>query len=429
MKVWKICAYLILSFVLFFQAPRPIQAQALEAAMRFYETQHQKLGIPPPRLSYEDELKNLGTPEELQAQEAFFDELSQKLSGIDPGKLNPAQSLEYAILAFETKANQLRIRLSKAFMETAPEIHNKGLYHIKGGKDWYRYRLLYWTSTFKSPEEIVAYGKKEVTRIKAEMQKIKDAHPDFDQRVQSGEFLVSDIAQIEKAFQACQQRTNALLPRIMPDYPGLPPLKIKQIIPSLSMPVPGYYRSNTFFYNVFDQDYDIRQVDWLLLHEGNPGHHFQLNYESTVEVPPYRQSLSYSGFREGWAAYIEELAFEINFYASPYHLYSKWEWDLIRSVRLILDVGINYQGWSNEKALQEWNKYIQDQDKVGLREIKRMRRWPAQVFTYKLGAQAILDARAQEKKNNKNFSLKAFHHKLLSQRSIPVEYIANLFKS
>ncbi|MEO1654919.1 MAG: DUF885 family protein, partial [Bacteroidota bacterium] len=86
-----------------------------------------------------------------------------------------------------------------------------------------------------------------------------------------------------------------------------------------------------------------------------------------------------------------------------------------------------YHGWSNEKALKEWQKYMKDQDDIGLREIKRMRRWPAQVLTYKIGAKAILETRARVKQNNEGFSLKAFHQKLLSQRSIPVEYISKLF--
>ncbi|MEO1654661.1 MAG: DUF885 family protein, partial [Bacteroidota bacterium] len=315
MKVWKFTPYLLLSLSLFIHTPAPIYSQDLASAMQFFEENYPQLAIPAPRLSYEEELRNLGSLETLLEQEKFFQDLAQKLGEIDSLSLNPEQLLEYAILNYETKTNQLRIRVAKKLLENPPQIHDRGLYHIEGGKDWYLYRLLFWTSSFQSPEEIVAYGKEEVARIKAEMQKIRDQNPDFEHKLNSEEFYISDVDQIEKEFLACQERALALLPQMMPDYPGLPRLKIKQIVPSLSMPVPGYYNRDTFYYNVFDQDYDIRQVDWLYLHEGNPGHHFQLNYENTLLVPTYRQSLSYSGFREGWAAYIEELAFEIDFYA------------------------------------------------------------------------------------------------------------------
>lgn len=171
-------------------------------------------------------------------------------------------------------------------------------------------------------------------------------------------------------------------------------------------------------------EYYLRQSDWLFIHEGNPGHHFQLNYESVVDVPAYRANLNYFGFREGWAAYVEDLGREVGLYQTPYHYYSKWEWDLIRSVRLILDVGINNQGWTDETALTEWKKHITGKDGIGIREIKRMRRWPAQVLSYKAGARAFQIAREHAQiKAGENFNLKEFHSNILSKRSIPVQLL------
>ena len=56
----------------------------------------------------------------------------------------------------------------------------------------------------------------------------------------------------------------------------------------------------------------------------------------------------------------------------------------------MLDVGLNYYGWSDDKALNIWKEHIQGIDEIGEREIARMKRWPAQVITYKYGADKLL---------------------------------------
>jgi uncharacterized protein (DUF885 family) len=106
-------------------------------------------------------------------------------------------------------------------------------------------------------------------------------------------------------------------------------------------------------------------------------------------------------------------------YKSIYDEYGKWEWDLIRSVRVALDVGINYYGWSDDKAISFWKKHIFDQDDIGWREIGRMKRWPAQVVTYKYGADTFLTL-LDESKKNKNFDYITFHKKLLEYGDIPI---------
>ena len=57
----------------------------------------------------------------------------------------------------------------------------------------------------------------------------------------------------------------------------------------------------------------------------------------------------------------------------------------------MLDIGINYYGWSDEEALEYWKENIVNQDEKAMREINRMKRWPAQVLTYKIGAAKILE--------------------------------------
>ncbi|MEL7428285.1 MAG: DUF885 family protein, partial [Bacteroidota bacterium] len=189
--------------------------------------------------------------------------------------------------------------------------------------------------------------------------------------------------------------------------------------------VPAFYRNATFFYNLFDYPFNLRQMAFLYLHEANPGHHYEISHRPLAKQVP-SQSIFYSyGYGEGWAAYIEDLALELGWYRDIYDEYGKWEWDMIRSVRVVLDVGLNYYGWTDEKALGFWNRYLPGQDDIAQREIARMKRWPAQVISYKYGSQLMLswkDRWLAEKRG----SLLEFHQAVLQHGPLPFSILERL---
>ncbi len=130
------------------------------------------------------------------------------------------------------------------------------------------------------------------------------------------------------------------------------------------------------------------------------------------------QLFSFPSFSEGWAAYIEEIGKEIGAYPTIYDELGKWEWDLIRSVRVPPDIGSNYYGWSDQQAIAVWETYIEGQTDIAKRKIARMNRWPCQVITYKYGANKILGWKHQFEKHP-NFQLKDFHEKILTNGPLP----------
>jgi uncharacterized protein (DUF885 family) len=182
---------------------------------------------------------------------------------------------------------------------------------------------------------------------------------------------------------------------------------------------------------LFDKPYNRRQVDWLFIHEAVPGHHYQSSIAAATKLSPVQELFFYYGFVEGWGAYAEYLGKELGAYQTPYDELGKWEWDLVRSVRVPLDVGLNYYGLTDEQALDFWKKNIRGQDDIAMREIARMRRWPAQVVTYKYGAAQIMNWKAGlQKKEGSHFDIKAFHDRVLNHGSLPL-FMAkeNVFKA
>ncbi len=422
--LWLLCGFLMLQIGFSQSNPNP----EFSALIKTYEENSLLLGSSDPVLSYKSYLRSLGSESILDKQRTFFSQMREEILSIDPVDLSKPEVLEYHILKHEVHINLERIALAIPFVVNKNKVDNKGIWHIENGAEWYRHLVKFWTSSDYTPSEIAQYGKLEIARIKARMKTIESSFNNFQQLRNDPKNFSQSTTEIELAINRVKMDMQDAMEEHFPTFKKLPNLRVARGTNSALKQTPGYYADNTFYYNLFDEPFDLSQIDWMLIHEGNPGHHFQVSYEDAVTVPPHRRSITYSGFREGWAAYVETLGYQMGLYSTAIKEYSWLEWELIRSTRLILDVGINFYGWTDKQALREWKKHIADKDNIGIREIKRMRNWPAQVLTYKVGARAILELQqAEMNRKGDSFSLKDFHTRLLSNRSIPVKLLGLLF--
>ena len=95
-----------------------------------------------------------------------------------------------------------------------------------------------------------------------------------------------------------------------------------------------------------------------------------------------------------------------------------------RALRLIVDSGLHYQGFSRQKALKFFADYAWDKSGEALREVTRYQSAPGQATAYMIGQQHIKKLREYAKNNLKDkFNLRDFHYHLLSQGSSPLSYL------
>lgn len=418
----------------------PATAQDDAAGLEFkvfghwFVAEYNNRDIPALMLAYTDNLGNIPEPVQLQSQQDFFNEAKSRLLNIHVESLSAAQKIDYQVADFEIRMNLERLRLSRELAGNSPaENHSAGIYHVSNGKQWYAYYLNRWLGAELEPDAIYAFGIKQIERAKYNIEQIRQrtgqTPEQFDQTLIEQRFFTDDKAEVQKRFETIRDTVSDNLSNQFFAYPDLPRINIEQGDNEALSQVPGYYNgeSGTFFYNLFDEPYNKRESDWLYLHEAVPGHHFQNFIEQSQQHSELRSLVRYYGFSEGWAAYVEELGKELGLYQDDYNLLGKWEWDIVRSVRVPLDVGINYYGWDDDEALDFWRAHITDRDDIGQREIQRMRRWPAQVITYKYGADQILQWKQQLiLENPATFSIHRFHDYLLTNGPLPMGVLRQL---
>lgn len=167
-----------------------------------------------------------------------------------------------------------------------------------------------------------------------------------------------------------------------------------------------------------------------LAHEGFPGHLYQTVYFREHTRNPLAALLTCSGANEGWATYVEQLSY---FYDNGLSEENSAYQAAMRSFSLcfhsLLDIGINYDGWSKDRAAA-FVRTCFDADDALVEELwQTMIDNPTNYLEYAGGYVEIMEMREEaEKKLGNRFSAKEFHKFLLNLGPVPFSVTRKYFK-
>lgn len=313
-----------------------------------------------------------------------------------------------------------------------------GLSQMKGGAALYAQLIEDTTTLPLDAETIHQLGLSEVARIKTELEKIKAevsfagslneffdyvrTDPQF--KPESREALTESYYQIGREVDAKIGDYFSLIPKS--------PLRIEPYDPSTEQfEAGGSYMSGTadgsrpgvFYFNAYDLPSRLTTGNvTLYLHEGAPGHHFQISLaQENEDLPAFMRFGGTTSFVEGWALYAETLGNEMGFYVDPWNRYGTLQDEQLRAMRLVVDTGLHAKSWSRDQAIDFMldNSGMTRTEVVA--EVERYIAMPSQAVAYKIGALKIQELRqgSQEKLGGK-FDIKAFHEQILNTGGLPL---------
>ena len=312
---------------------------------------------------------------------------------------------------------------------------------LPNGVEWYRDRIRSQTTTTLSAEEIHQLGLREVARIRAEMENVRQT-TGFSGNLKAffvylqtdPRFYYNSAAELLAGYQDLKKRIDGLLPAEFADFPRSD-YEIREVEPfraasaaggSYQQPSADGKRPGIFYVNTFNLKAQPKfGMETLSLHEAAPGHHFQIAIQQELtDLPRFRRFGGYVAYAEGWALYCESIGKELGLFTDPYQWYGRLSDEMLRAMRLVVDTGLHAKGWTREQAIayMQANSSMADSDVEA--EVERYIVWPGQALGYKVGQLRITALRARaEAALGKRFDIKAFHSQVLRDGAVPLDVL------
>lgn len=316
-----------------------------------------------------------------------------------------------------------------------------GLSALPNGRAWYEFQVRSVTTTDLTPEQIHDIGLSEVARIHREMETVMrqvgwqgDLKSFMRHMVSEPRYRYATREEMLADYRAAQARIDATTDRLFDlkptaNYEIRPIEAFRERSASAGSYTPAALdgsRPGVFYLNTYDPPARPRfGMETLLIHEGSPGHHFQISIARELEnLPRLRRFGGYTAYAEGWGLYAETLGKELGVYTDPYQYFGYLSSELWRAIRLVLDTGIHARGWTLEQAAEYARQNSANSETNTLSEVERFAAIPGQGLAYKVGEMKITELRRRaEAALGPRFDIKAFHRAILEDGALPLDVL------
>ena len=368
----------------------------------------------------------------------FYSPVLQFPKGVPDGA-QPRLREAYATSVHDTvypAYRRLRVFLNDTYLPAARD--TVGLAALKGGSVLYRELIRQHTTLALDPAQVHQIGLGEVTRIQQEMSVVErelgftgPLRAFFDTMRTDPRFHPQTREELSDGFARIGKEVDQQIPRFFASVPHTalliqphPPYREKfEAGGSYNEGSADGTRPGVFFYNTYDlKSRFLTGMTTLYLHEGIPGHHFQVSLaQEDKSLPDFQRFGGNTAFVEGWALYAETLGYQMGFYRDPMQHWGTLDDEMLRAMRLVVDTGIHAMGWSRDQAID----YMLTNSGMGrsdaTAEVERYVADPGQALAYKIGALTIQRLRTKaETVLGARFDIRAFHEQVLGSGALPL---------
>lgn len=404
--------------------------------------QGRKAGLMPPRILMQRIPKQIAMQLVERASDSpmfkSFENLPDSVPAADRERLRSAalKTIEDEVLPAYRKLDRY---FSKKYLPATRD--SVGLSALANGSAWYEYLARSFTTTHMTPDDIHRLGLEEVKRIHGEMEKVivevgfEGSFQDFLVFLRTDpQFYFDNPQDLYDAYLATSKRIDPELIKLFGLLPRMP-YGVKPIPDSIapdtttayySRPAADGSRAGIYWVNLYRPEVRPKyEIEVLSVHEAMPGHHLQLSLQQELgDIPDFRRFSGFTAFVEGWGLYSEGLGYDLGLYKDPYSRFGQLTYDMWRAVRLVVDTGLHYKGWTRQQAIDFFKDNAAKAEHDIVNEIDRYIGNPGQALAYKIGQLKILALRARaERELGEDFDIRAFHDELLGAGALPLDLL------
>ena len=413
-------------------------------------------GVRPPRFAYEGVLTQArglvtGAPFQGSGEAPLWTDVKSEIDTLQKaGKIDEKAAEQLRTSArqalvdkFKPSYDALIAWFEEDMKNTAAEA--KGVGALPQGADFYKDRLVASTTTAMTADQIHEFGLKDVARIQAEMEVVKQK-AGFKGTLQEfftfmrtdPQFFFPNTDEGREGYVKAALAHLTFIKARLPEYFGILPkadLVVRRVEPFREQPgaaqhyfpgTPDGSRPGVYYAHLSEMKMMPKhELEVIAYHEGNPGHHMQISIaQELTGVPTFRTQAGFTAYSEGWGLYAERLAKEMGAYKDPYSEFGRLSSEIWRAIRLVLDTGIHARGWSEKQAVDYFVANSPAAEGAIRSEVQRYFVFPGQATAYKIGMQKILDLRDHAQKTlGARFDIRGFHDTVLGGGAMPLELL------
>ncbi len=247
-----------------------------------------------------------------------------------------------------------------------------GLFYFEHGKEYYEYLIKYSTGSTESIDSMYSRLTQRMRQaIGVYMDKMKNdaAYKAFQNWSVNADADGNGILSEQELIGYAYGCIDGLKAVIASKFPAIPDneYKINLVEKALEatltsaafymIPPIDDYLNNVIYIN--EANSDVSTLFSLLAHEGFPGHLYQNVYHFNTNPHELRSIFSFNGYAEGWASYVENLAYgwiDYGQYDAEIEALNQ-SWDTwVLCILCAADIGVNYYGWTFAQFEQFMNE-------------------------------------------------------------------------
>jgi uncharacterized protein (DUF885 family) len=179
------------------------------------------------------------------------------------------------------------------------------------------------------------------------------------------------------------------------------------------------------------REYSSFGLQQLTIHEAMPGHYVQAEYANRIQPAVRRVLRNVWGngpYVEGWAVYAQQLMTDEGYLNHDPNLrLALLKWNLRSIGNTILDIRMQTMGMTDEQALDFMINQTYQEREEAVAKLQRAQLTSCQLDMYYAGGKGWNEVRAHyQQRHPKDFSLKAFHERALSEGAVPLATLDRL---
>lgn len=310
--------------------------------------------------------------------------------------------------------------------------NEQGLSGFPEGKKYYRYLVYSLTGTsYSSISELLDAVEGNLKKSLMNTTEMLQKNPALAEEFQTYQYRQNKAEDIMEELKTLTKDRFPTLPECNYQFKSVPkPLELS-LSPAFYLVSPiDDYKNNVIYIN-HNPRFSSNSLYNVIAHEGYPGHLYQNVYFRANCNSDIRKLLSFQGYSEGWATYVEQLSFTLNNGLSP-EIGKLLAENTSASLGLhaCLDIYVNYMGWNKEKVREYLKNFYSNPDQVVDSIFYALIENPGNYLSYYVGYLEFNNMRTTAQMQlGEKFDEKEFHTFLLDIGNAPFDVIQAYFTS